>query len=262
MVGSLAEHEFEAPDRAGTYTAFAWVRADVDPWLPAIARLLEAPDCERVLVAAGPTRSLDRLPDDDRLEVVAAGSFADTVGSLPEAVRGPVLLMTSPVLVPEMGLGTALEALAGDARVVSVSFLSNAAGHLSFPHRNKPTQYSLEGHDETTLTRLLRSSEPRLDPAPIAAPAGAATLVSRDCLVMTKGPDDVFAGSPEAAVVEMVMRARAPRAPGRARPLDVRDAALGGRALGRPAAERRGHPASVRRAAPRGPQAARRPEAT
>ncbi len=207
MAGSLAEHEFETPDRAGTYTAFAWVRADVDPWLPAIARLLEAPDCERVLVAAGPTRSLDRLPDDDRLEVVAAGSFGDTVGSLPEAVRGPVLLMTSPVLVPAVGLGTALEALGGDARVVSVSFLSNAAGHLSFPQKNKPTQYSLEGHDETTLTRLLRSSEPRLDPAPIAAPAGAATLVSRDCLVMTKGPDDVFAGSPEAAVVEMVMRA-------------------------------------------------------
>ena len=88
--------------------------------------------------------------------------------------------------------------------MVSVSFLSNAAGHLSFPQQNEPTQYSLEGHDETTLTRLLRTSEPRLDPAPIAAPAGAATLVSRDCLVMTKGPDDAFAGNPEAAVVEMV----------------------------------------------------------
>jgi glycosyltransferase involved in cell wall biosynthesis len=204
----LAENEFEMPGRAGTYTAFAWVRADVDTWLPAIARLLEAPDCERVLVAVGPTRSLDRLPGDDRLEIISAGSFADTVGSLPEAVRGPVLLMTSPVLVPEAGLGTAIEAMDGDARVVSVSFLSNAAGHLSFPHKNKPTQYSLEGHDETTLTRLLRSTEPGLDPVPIAAPAGAATLVSRDCLVMTRGPDDLFAGSPEAAVVEMVMRAQ------------------------------------------------------
>jgi glycosyltransferase involved in cell wall biosynthesis len=204
----LAEEQFETPDRAGTYTAFAWVSAEVEPWLPAIARLLEAPDCERVLVAAGPTRSLDRLPDDDRLEIIAAGSFADTVGSLPEAVRGPVLLMTAPVLVPAMGLGTALEALDGDARVVSVSFLSNAAGHLSFPQKNKPTQYSLGGHDETTLTRLLRDTEPRIEPAPISAPAGAATLVSRDCLVMTKGPDDTFAGIPEAAVAEMVMRAQ------------------------------------------------------
>ena len=70
-----------------------------------------------------------------------------------------------------MGLGTALEALAGDARVVSVSFLSNAAGHLSFPQKNKPTQYSLEGHDETTLTRLLREQRARsVEPAPIAAP--------------------------------------------------------------------------------------------
>jgi len=203
----LAEHEFETPDRAGSYTAFAWIRADVDPWLPSIARLLEAPDCERLLLAVGPTPSIDRLPDDERLTVLEAGSFSQTVASLPETVHGPVLLMTAPVLVPALGLGTALEALAGDARVVSVSFLSNAAGHLSFPQKNKPTQYSLEGHDETTLTRLLRSSEPRLEPAPIAAPAGGATLVSRDCLVMTKGPDDLFAGSPEAAVVDMVMRA-------------------------------------------------------
>ena len=67
-----------------------------------------------------------------------------------------MLLMTSPVLVPPMGLGTALDGLADDARVASVSFLSNAAGHLSFPQKNQPTQYSLEGHDETTLTRLLR----------------------------------------------------------------------------------------------------------
>ena len=81
--------------------------------------------------------------------------------------------MTAPVLLPAMGLGTALDALAGDARVAAVSFLSNAAGHLSFPQKNRPTQYSLEGHDETTLTRLLRSSEPTRLPAPIAAPAGA-----------------------------------------------------------------------------------------
>jgi len=207
VAGSLAEHEFEPSDRSSTYTALAWVRADVDPWLPAIARLLETPDCERVLLAVGPTRTLDRLPQDDRLEIVTAGSFGATVASIPEVVAGPVLLMTAPVLVPETGLGTALEALAGDARVVSVSFLSNAAGHLSFPQK-KPTHYSLEGHDETTLTRLLRSSEPQLDPAPLAAPAGAATLLSRDCLVITKGPDDTFAGNPEAAVVEMVMRAQ------------------------------------------------------
>ena len=65
----MAEHEFETPGPAGTYTAFAWITADVDPWLPAIARLLEVPDCERVLIAAGPTRSLDLLPEDDRIEV-------------------------------------------------------------------------------------------------------------------------------------------------------------------------------------------------
>jgi glycosyltransferase involved in cell wall biosynthesis len=203
----LAEQELEGPVREGTFTALAWVSAELDPWLPAVERLLELPELERVIVAVAPHSSTDRLPDDDRVQVVRSGSFAYTVRQLPESVSGPVLIMTSPVLVPSVGLGTALDALAADARVVSVSFLSNAAGHLSFPQRNRPTQYSLEGHDETTLTRLLRSSDPVLEPAPIAAPAGGATLVSRDCLVVTKGPDDYFAGSPEAGMVDMVMRA-------------------------------------------------------
>jgi glycosyltransferase involved in cell wall biosynthesis len=204
---SLAEQEFETADRAGAFTALAWVSAELDPWLPAIGRLLELPELERVIVAVAPNRGTDRLPEDDRVEVVTSGSFAFTVRTLPETVGGPVLIMTSPVLVPSVGLGTALDALADDARVVSVSFLSNAADHLSFPQKNRPTQFSLEGHDETTLTRLLRSSEPRLDPTPIATPGGAATLVSRDCLVLTNGPSETFAGSDEAAVIEMVMRA-------------------------------------------------------
>ena len=206
-MASLAEQNFDPHVPGRTFTAFAWVRDEVDPWLPAFSRLLELPDLDRLLVAVGATRSIDLLPDDGRLEVVAAPSFAEVVRQLPEVVNGPVLVMTAPVLVPEVGLGTALDALDGDARVASVSFLSNAAGHLSFPNKNRPTKYALEGHDETTLTRLLRSSEPRLDPAPISAPAGGATLVSRDCLVMTQGPNAELAGDPEAAMVEMVMRA-------------------------------------------------------
>ena len=207
MAGSLAEPQAHEA-RPGTFTALVWVNADVAPWLPAIARLLELPDLDRALLAIGETRSIDQLPDDPRIEVVGAPSFAEVVRDLPNVVSGPVLLMTAPVLLPEMGLGSALDAMAGDARIAAVSFLSNAAGHLSFPHRNRGTQYAFEGHDETTLTRLLRSSEPVLLPAPIAATAGGATLVSRDCVVLTKGPSGVFTYSPESSVTEMVMRAQ------------------------------------------------------
>lgn len=207
-MASLGETGLDPHVPGRTFTALAWVRAEIEPWLPAFSRLLELPELDRLLVAVGAPHTLDLLSEDDRLEVVAAPSFADVVRRLPEGVSGPVLLMTAPVLLPQVGLGTALDALDGDARIASVSFLSNAAGHLSFPHKNRPTKFALEGHDETTLTRLLRSSEPHLDPAPIASPAGGATLVSRDCLVMTQGPSDVFAGEPEAAVAEMVMRAQ------------------------------------------------------
>jgi glycosyltransferase involved in cell wall biosynthesis len=217
VAGSLAEHQaidgllaVEPSDdiRPGAFSALVWIDAEVASWLPAIARLLELPDLDRVFVAVGDTRSTDLLPEDERLEVITATSFAEVVRGLPKVVAHPVLLMTAPVLLPEIGLGTATDAIAGDIRIAAVSFLSNAAGHLSFPNRNRPTQYSLEGHDETTLTRLLRSTEPVLRPAPIAATAGGATLISRDCLVLTKGPDGVYAGSNEGAVTEMVMRAQ------------------------------------------------------
>ena len=65
-------------------------------------------------------------------------------------------------------------------------------------------------------------------PGPIAAPAGGATLVSRDCIVVTEGPEDEFGGDPAAAVVEMVMRADATRAACRARPGDLRHPPVGG----------------------------------
>jgi glycosyltransferase involved in cell wall biosynthesis len=188
------------------FTALAWVELGLAPWLPAIARLLEVPGLDRLVVAVGPGGQRDLLPVDDRIEVMSASSFAEAVTSLPGRSPGPYLVMTGPVLLPRMGLDTALDALADDLRVAAVGFLSNAAGHLSFPHKNRQTQYSFEGHDETTLTRLLRSSEPALLPATIAATAGAATLVSRDLLIMTKGPDPFFAGSADAAMVEMVLR--------------------------------------------------------
>ena len=178
------------------------------PWLPAIARLLELPDLDRAFVAVRADASADLLPDDQRLEVVDAPAFADVVRGLPEVVDHPVLLMTAPVLLPaDRASARPSTALADDTRVAAVSFLSNAAGHLSFPHRNRPTQYSLEGHDETTLTRLLRGSEPLL-PGPDRGhrrgrDAGQPRLPGHD-----EGSLRVFAGIPEAAVIEMVMRAQ------------------------------------------------------
>ena len=208
--GDVGEDPVEpsSDSRPGAFSALLWVDGEMEPWLPAVARLLELPDLHRAFVAVRDDASAEMLPDDPRLEVIDATGFAHVVRGLPKVVDHSVLLMTAPVLLPLVGIGTATAAIADDIRVAAVSFLSNAAGHLSFPHRNRQTQYSLEGHDETSLTRLLRDSEPSLPPAPIAATAGGATLVSRDCLVLTKGASGVFAGSNEGAVTEMVMRAQ------------------------------------------------------
>ena len=82
----------------------------------------------------GPRRaSAELLPDDRRLEVIDATGFAHVVKGLPKVVDHSVLLMTARVLLPLVGIGTATAAIADDIRVAAVSFLSNAAGHLSFP---------------------------------------------------------------------------------------------------------------------------------
>ena len=61
--------------------------------------------------------------------------------------------------------------------MATVSFLSNAAGPLSFPYRNHPIYHQVEGLDEDAITAALRAT-PELLPAPIAVATGPAVLLS------------------------------------------------------------------------------------
>jgi glycosyltransferase involved in cell wall biosynthesis len=199
----LAEDE-EAMSSA---TALLWAVGKMANWLPTLVRLLELPDIDEVVVVTDDPAFEQRLPQDPRVRTEPRRSFREVVRATAEATQKPVLVVTSPVLLPLVGLGSARRIMAADMRVASVSFLCNAAGHLSFPHPNKPNRFAFEGHDETSLTRRLRESDPRQRPVPIAATAGPATLISRDGILLTGGPDDEFAPEPEVAVAEMLLRA-------------------------------------------------------
>lgn len=186
------------------FVALVWARGDIEAWHPTLARLLELDDLVELRVAT----LASSLPlSDDRVVVVPMRSLGGSMRDLVAQRRLPVLAVTSPVLLPADGIGSATAILDDDARVAAVSFLSNAAGHLSFPHLDSQTPYSFEGHDETTLTRRLRSIGPELLPAPIPMTAGAATLVSVDAVLLTNGPRDDYLDLPELAVAEMGIRA-------------------------------------------------------
>lgn len=188
-------------------TALTWVRGDLGRWLPTITRLLSLPDVADVVVATDTMSADTLLPRHDRLRIVAPRTFGEVVRTIGTEHNRPLLVVTSPMLAPLDGFSSARAIMAADLRVASVSFLCNSAGHLSFPHRNTPNRFAVEGHDETSLTRTLRSTDPYLRPVPIHAVAGPATLVTRDCIVLTGGPAADFAGDPEVAVVEMLLRA-------------------------------------------------------
>ena len=107
--GDVGEDPVEpsSDSRPGAFSALLWVDGEMEPWLPAVARLLELPDLHRAFVAVRDDASAEMLPDDPRLEVIDATGFAHVVRGLPKVVDHSVLLMTAPVLLPLVGLGTA-----------------------------------------------------------------------------------------------------------------------------------------------------------
>ncbi|WP_221176940.1 glycosyltransferase [Nocardioides pocheonensis] len=187
--------------------ALVWARGRLTRWLPTITRLLALPDVSEVVVATDSSRPDDELPAHAAVRVVHPRTFRESLRDVAAGADRPILVVTAPTIAPLDGFGTSRAIMSADLRVASVSFLCNSAGHLSFPNRNRPNKFAVEGHDETSLTRRLRTTDPDLRPVPIHAVAGPATLISRDCVVVTGGPDEEFAGDPEVAVVEMLLRA-------------------------------------------------------
>lgn len=199
-----------APDEASGFSALLFARTPLENWLPAIARVLDIPGLGRVLLNVGGDAVLrdGLLPSDDRITIQGVDRFSDALVAAAHEVDEPLLVMTAPVLLPAVGLEPALSAMTADARIAMVSFLSNAAGYLSFPYRDHPTPYSITGHDETSLTRRLRELDPAMRPAPITVPAGAACLVSPHAVTMVEGPHPNFDGEPEASLMDLALRSQ------------------------------------------------------
>ena len=155
-----------------------YVNGPCEPWvstLSAFRRIL--PDVEVVVGAPDPSA----LPDLTRYDVDLRS--APNVGRLVNAVHrsrvhAHVLVIAWPVILPPEPLTVALELAETDLRCSSISFFCNAAGYLSFPHRDHPSMHQIDDLDEVSITRRLRNSARDLSPAVVPYATGPAIVLT------------------------------------------------------------------------------------
>ncbi len=182
------------------------VDATVDPWLPTLHSLRAAhPDLPIVvgMPVVAPAPVLDRYG----VEMVTSASLGALVDTVWRRHRGHVLVVAAPAAFARGALDTAAQIVDDDLRVATVSWWSNAAGFLSFPHRDHPIVHHLEGLDVDAATTRLRTIEPVLVPAPIPYATGPAVLLSSAGLSVT-GPLDENTDDPQVLLADHSLRAR------------------------------------------------------
>lgn len=117
-----------------------------------------------------------------RVSVRPVGSVAQLINETYASRRNHIIVVNDAVALPPEPFAVAQKWLGDDLRYSSVSFLSNAAEFLSFPNRNVPEARSPDGHDETSITRRLRSKGPAATPAPVMYAPGPVAVLSAAAL--------------------------------------------------------------------------------
>lgn len=195
----------EIPEGAPAIVA-VYVTGHADRFLPTLRSIFAHVPLPVVLGA--PEASLLDIFGDLHLSQQVAASPAAFVNDLWSQWGVSILLITDAVVLPEGFLDTALGLVAADVRVGTVSFFSNAADFLSFPYPFQPTVRVVEGHDETSVTRKLRTRVPAPTPAPIPFATGAAVLLGAGALGAVGALRDCPTGAPVGTIADFSLRGR------------------------------------------------------
>ncbi|CAM3246967.1 glycosyltransferase [Asticcacaulis taihuensis] len=177
-------------------------------WIEAIRSLGRVTGISKIIVTVSCEPEKARGLEGDRVQIrkgVSAQSLIDEL--VMEEKYNQVLLVTEPVVLSKDALEIATEWVARDARVATVSFLSNSAGYLSFPYRNTEHPVGPPGYNEMTLTRRLRTLPPMIEPVPISVPEGGAILLGASAVNTAGGFNEAFHDNPRIQVVEFALRA-------------------------------------------------------
>lgn len=165
----------------GKITALLWIDIAPRSWNATITALLQTPVISEIHVGFAETIEPALILKTDPRLVLHEGEGLYQVAKAAFCAAGDqVLFCTWPGKPSPETFDLAIAAMDDDPRIGTVSFLSNAAGAFSFPHRNNGSPFGVDGHDEVSLTRLLRSRRNQgSGMTPVQMPDGSMVLVSR-----------------------------------------------------------------------------------
>jgi glycosyltransferase involved in cell wall biosynthesis len=181
------------PNITGAVTAFLWVDAAPRAYNETLICLLNMAEIGSVFVAYAP--SVDRnslVVNSPKIEYFEATSLTTAASKVFSGSNELVLCISAPVRPSPDALENANRWMLDDPRIATVSFIANAGGYLSFPHRNTGIALGVDGHDEVSMTKLLRSSEEgRMAPVPLPVAEGAMIMVNRSVWDVCGGFGDI-----------------------------------------------------------------------
>lgn len=154
---------------------------DPRQWVDCVRSCLAINGSSVVCIAStNPEMARKLYADLINVQIFEAWTLADAISRV--EVLSPeldaLLVVHQPVSVAPGLLIHAVHEMTQDGRIATVSFLSNAAGYLSFPYRNTPVPHGIGGMDEEAVTSLLRALKPEASLVPISMPAGGAVLLA------------------------------------------------------------------------------------
>ena len=203
------EDEGELDGRACILSAVVWVDRSPKGWLETLITLLKNTNALSIYIGMADEKFfVDLKIKDTRLVYICKGTVKELIDKAFENEADQYLFVSAPVVAPADALDIASYWMMRDPRIGTISFLSNSAGYLSFPHRNHSTPFGVDGHNHETLTKLLRTRSDDITlPAPLPIAEGGAILVSRSALAVSGGIDDRDTNSLSLGLAEFSLRA-------------------------------------------------------
>ena len=197
------------PSPVAAAVAVMFVPSSPERWLVAVRSLLAATDLPIEVGVLYPHDGRTFTALDDRVTWRPVGSVSELVNTAYARTGLSIVVVDDAVVLPPGAFSTAMRWIRDDLRVGSVSFLSNAADFLSFPTRNLPVDRTIDGHDEVSITRRLRSLAPSVRPAPIVHAAGSVVVLSAAALGAVGELQAPHSARFDIAVADFCARARA-----------------------------------------------------
>lgn len=184
-----------------------WIERAGHAWNETVAALLKIESIAEIHVGFGGEQTPAMLrKSDPRIIVHPDASMLDLAAKIHGTGCPYVLFVTWPVCPPCDALDLAIGWMQADPRIGTMSFLSNSAGSFSFPHRNSGSPVGVDGHDERSLTELLRKQQHK-KPTPVQVADGAMVLASRAVWEVCGELDDFETDNGALAVADLSLRA-------------------------------------------------------